>query len=296
LTLALCVVGGAASGAAAQECTTNVVEVDTTRADTLVYAFYGRGFGQVFDAVDTLIHSISIWRPAMPDSDGQPRFLYVTAVNQANGIPVTQQVLLSGPSLVVLAGDGVSPVEYRFVFDPPFGLPGPGQYFFDILPDCGGVFGILAATDDPYPGGQAWSSGPDIYCNAPVGVHDRGPKIDLVFRIEFCGDVPPLSVSGQKPSGFTLSQNHPNPFSRTTVIEYTLAREEEVALEVFDLAGHRIATLVRSRQPVGKYSVHFDTGPLGRGGHEGGRLHAGVYFYRFRAGQDVVTRRMLLVN
>jgi hypothetical protein len=161
-----------------------IVGVDLARADTTVTAFFCRGFGQVFLANDTLIHSISIWRPGQPALDGQPRYLYITGTG--SGDPDVRQLLLAAPPLVNVVGDGVHPVEYRWVFDPPFALPLQGKFFFDILANDFSAFGILAATTDPYPDGQGWETGPEFNCDRPGDGRTFVPHPDLVFQIQFC--------------------------------------------------------------------------------------------------------------
>jgi endonuclease/exonuclease/phosphatase family metal-dependent hydrolase/uncharacterized protein YdeI (BOF family) len=88
------------------------------------------------------------------------------------------------------------------------------------------------------------------------------------------------------PTAFALEQNYPNPFNPTTTISYALASPSEVKLEVFDVLGRTVATLVNSRQAAGTYSVNFNAS----------RLSSGIYFYRLQAGAFVATKKMLLVK
>jgi len=93
-------------------------------------------------------------------------------------------------------------------------------------------------------------------------------------------------------TSFGLWQNRPNPFAEHTVIRYALPVRATVSLEVFNVKGERVATLVDEEQGPGEYSVRF--GP-GAGGHRG-TLPAGIYFYRFRAGAFHATQRMVLMK
>jgi hypothetical protein len=95
------------------------------------------------------------------------------------------QLLLAAPPLVNLVGDGVHPVEYRWVFDPPFALPHQGKFFFDIL-SGDFSFGILAATTDPYPDGEGWETAPVFNCDRPGAPRSFIQHPDLVFQIQFC--------------------------------------------------------------------------------------------------------------
>ncbi len=104
-----------------------------------------------------------------------------------------------------------------------------------------------------------------------------------------------VGVGPDSPAAFGLWQNQPNPFSATTLIRYTLPREADVTLEIFDLKGQRVATLVGNRQPAGAHEVRFGPGARDRAG-AAGRPRAGVYFCRLRAGPLSATRKMLFVR
>ncbi len=88
------------------------------------------------------------------------------------------------------------------------------------------------------------------------------------------------------PGSFVLHQNFPNPFNPATSIRYDVARTGKVTLEVFDLLGRRIATLVDGEQAAGQHTVRFDAGELA----------SGMYLYRLHAGTQVLTRTMVLLK
>ena len=99
------------------------------------------------------------------------------------------------------------------------------------------------------------------------------------------------SASSDVPLAFGLTQNTPNPFGGRTVIRYALPVRSQVALEVFNLQGQRVATLARGEQSAGTYAVSFAPGS-----GEVRSLPAGVYFYRLRAGTFEATRKLLLMR
>ncbi|MDX1639050.1 MAG: T9SS type A sorting domain-containing protein, partial [Balneolaceae bacterium] len=91
----------------------------------------------------------------------------------------------------------------------------------------------------------------------------------------------------EKPGAIRLSQNYPNPFNPTTEISYTLNRQAEVNLTIYNLLGKKIATLVNNRvQGEGSYTVRFN----------GVSLTSGIYIYRLSVGNKVMTKKMTLVK
>ena len=99
-------------------------------------------------------------------------------------------------------------------------------------------------------------------------------------------------ASGQAlPEGFGLGQNYPNPFNPATMIPYELAATGYVRLEVFNLLGQRVATLVDGEQAAGRYTAQWDARDAAGQG-----VAAGVYIYRLLAGGSAATRRMVLVD
>ena len=89
-----------------------------------------------------------------------------------------------------------------------------------------------------------------------------------------------------KPEGFRLEQNYPNPFNPSTTIEFGLGARSLVSLDVFNVIGQRVRTLVDGTFEAGNHSVSFD----GRG------LSSGVYFYRLTSPRWVQTRMMAMVK
>ena len=88
------------------------------------------------------------------------------------------------------------------------------------------------------------------------------------------------------PVQFSLGQNYPNPFNPSTTIQYSLPEVSDVTLEVFNMLGQKVASLVDSRQTAGSYMVEFD----------GSNLASGTYMYRMQAGNFVQTRKFALIK
>jgi hypothetical protein len=85
---------------------------------------------------------------------------------------------------------------------------------------------------------------------------------------------------------FNLSQNYPNPFNPVTNINFDIPETGNVKLNVYDLSGKEIATLVNEYKAAGNYSVSFDAS----------NLSTGVYIYKLTSNHQTVVKRMLLIK
>ena len=92
------------------------------------------------------------------------------------------------------------------------------------------------------------------------------------------------------PRDFTISQNFPNPFNATTTVRYSLPENANVRLEIFNILGQKVKTLVNEPQSAGYKQVLWD----GRN-DQGDGVSSGVYFYRINAGKfrDVMKMSLL---
>lgn len=88
------------------------------------------------------------------------------------------------------------------------------------------------------------------------------------------------------PQAFALRQNFPNPFNPATMIHYDLPQADSVTLEVYDLTGKKLATLVERQQQAGQYAIRFD----------GSALSSGVYVARLRTSRFQHEIKMLLMR
>jgi hypothetical protein len=88
------------------------------------------------------------------------------------------------------------------------------------------------------------------------------------------------------PSGFALNQNYPNPFNAKTSIAFKLRRAGRVRLEVFDVLGARVATLLNGRREAGSYQVEW----------EGGEKASGIYYYCLGTDEGIQSKRMVLLK
>jgi hypothetical protein len=134
---------------------------------------------------------------------------------------------------------------------------------------------------------------------------DHFDNVDLsnIFQLKFDGgngsqtlyldniyffDETPTSITemDDRPTAFTLSQNYPNPFNPTTQIAFAVPETGHVRLEVFDMIGQRVATIVNENVTAGAHTVTFDASALS----------SGIYLYRLQAGTFSQVNKMMLVK
>lgn len=87
-------------------------------------------------------------------------------------------------------------------------------------------------------------------------------------------------------TSISLSQNFPNPFKDQTSIRYYLAEQSFVSLSVFDITGREVAILINEIQNAGNHQATFSAT----------RLESGVYYYQLQAGDDIVTRKLMILK
>ncbi len=129
---------------------------------------------------------------------------------------------------------------------------------------------VLSGTDEPLPGAS--------------------PAADLVVTLRARTLPGDTGVVTPLPERIAFHPPSPNPFRGTTTLRFDLQREAEVSLELFDLSGRRVATILKGTQPAGRHELPWSPVALGRG-----PLQAGLYFVNFRTGGFSQTRRVVLV-
>lgn len=111
--------------------------------------------------------------------------------------------------------------------------------------------------------------------------------VDIDIELDRALDTDAEDVGGAEiPDVIALHQNYPNPFNPVTQIRYDLSSNSDVLLEVYDLLGRHIATLVDTHQSAGRHYAEFDAA----------NIASGIYLYRLTAGQQTLTRLMSVVK
>jgi hypothetical protein len=135
----------------------------------------------------------------------------------------------------------------------------------------------------------AWRTG-QVNNNVVVFKDDNLTALTAGTLFPFTDAVDPLAGAGLSvkmlPTEYSLSQNYPNPFNPSTVIEFALPKEAHVTLEVYNIIGQKVMTLVDEVRPAGYHSVKFD----------GTNLASGMYLYRLATGQQTFLKKLLLMK
>jgi hypothetical protein len=140
-------------------------------------------------------------------------------------------------------------------------------------PDASGDYPVIAVMPD---------------FNDPV---DLDENIVIYIDNIILSDSPedPTAVSaeiGELPVQLALRQNYPNPFNPSTSITFELNNPQHVTLNVYDIQGQLITTLVDGQRAAGEHHVTFDAG----------NLASGMYLYRLETPQRTITRAMTLIK
>jgi hypothetical protein len=90
----------------------------------------------------------------------------------------------------------------------------------------------------------------------------------------------------QIPLAYKLNQNYPNPFNPKTTIEFDLPKASDVRIEVYNITGQKIQTLLNEKKPAGSHQVEFNAE----------KLSSGVYFYRIEAEEFQDVKKMILLK
>ena len=106
-----------------------------------------------------------------------------------------------------------------------------------------------------------------------------------------------LAVGDGRPAAFALAQNAPNPSAGRTLVRFDVPRRAHVTLDVLDVTGRVVATLVDEEREPGTHAVTFGAnGTADARGSRGGPVGAGVYFLRLRAPGFSAVRRMAVMR
>jgi hypothetical protein len=177
---------------------------------------------------------------------------------------------------------------------------------------------LLKSTGGETPLFSSWpADGKVSVANAVIdgsAINGGGEVASLTFKVlrEFEGQVrfeiaegvvfDPKQLSNQAviagvldlqstPTEFALLQNFPNPFNPETTIPYNLTETSDVSLQIYNVVGQVVRTLVAERQAPGRYQVRWNGAD-----DRGVPVSSGIYFYKITAGKNQATQKLMLLK
>jgi hypothetical protein len=220
----------------------------------------------------------------------------VTVVGEIDGVAWftgTDVIRVIRPTMSEVAGTYISGQLVDITWTPPEGYE--VDYYGLYYTKDGGDWWYL--IDDHFVGTRcSWRvpSADSDECLFRVYAYDNAGAMGYDTSDNFFS-IRPKSGGGDGrdpvPERFAMFQNRPNPAVRTTSIGFNLPVETQVTLQIFDVSGALVKTLVDRPMPAGRHSIVWD-GTNGRGA----KVSAGVYFYSIKAGKDSATKKLIMVQ
>lgn len=209
----------------------------------------------------------------------------------------TREALI-GPDSIPCTGDDIVNPD-TLVFNQVFITP---QSVLDALSNLGlpvSVSGLLELANRALAGQPTGGASLD---DINMAVDNVNEAFDECSFVVYCGSIRPLKLGesgaglpevmsveepqGLIPTDFFLGQAYPNPFNGATTIDYGLPQDAHVNIDIFDILGRRVTTLVNEDQQAGYHQVTWNSG----------NAPSGVYFYRINAGEFVSAKKVLLMK
>ncbi len=166
------------------------------------------------------------------------------------------------------------------------------DYYFDIEGDSGKYTEVALADFSKYSGASDSINLADIAeisINILKGNGEYGESVIYLDDIKFLTEKSTVAIDDEiekKTDNFRLKQNFPNPFNPETTIEFQLNKSSDVKLQVFDLQGNLIETLMNNNRAAGNYRVTWNA-----------TNHAsGIYVYKLITGNAGKSRKCLLLK
>ena len=100
-----------------------------------------------------------------------------------------------------------------------------------------------------------------------------------------------ITINTKTPQGFQLDPNYPNPFNPTTKISYQVSKERFIDVTVYNLQGQIVSKLVSKKQSPGVYNIDWTAIDI-----NGNKMSSGIYILRLSSGNDVKSRKIMLIR
>ena len=206
---------------------------------------------------------------------------------------------LSGRGLdfVIAASNASKAVDYQYTGGPGGDVTDANNYapttlfdvdyFANLVPGGLRVYGLDIGDDMDNDGV------PEIVFSR--GSTRGGADAQAIFILElneiFSNPTSVEDLIGNNPDQFVLAQNYPNPFNPETSIVYNLPRAGNVSIQIYNIVGQRVRTLVNTFQTSGAHTIKWDAK-----NDQGIGVPTGMYIYRIATGEFTSTKRMLLLR
>jgi len=153
---------------------------------------------------------------------------------------------------------------------------GTAGRFFEVTPDGETIWEYLNPYSFSTPSGQLIN---EVFRAVRYNLNDLGGNtIEVGIKSDDMEEVPEI---------FSLDQNYPNPFNPTTIIQFSIPNSVKVELNIYDIMGKKVRSLINSKYSAGNYESVWD------GTNENGlSVSSGIYFYQIKAGNQVAVKKM----
>jgi len=193
--------------------------------------------------------------------------VFLSTNNGANWSAVNNGLTSTSIRFLAVTGTNVFAIAQASLSDSIFLSTNNGASWTAMSSGLPAISFSRLTISDTYLFAGAWGSG--VW---------RRPLSEMITSVE--------RIASNSPMHFTLEQNYPNPFNPTTTIGFRIQVPSLATLKVFDILGHKVATLVNEMLDSGSYSVIWDATDFA----------GGVYFFQLQAGTFVETKKLVLVK
>lgn len=131
-----------------------------------------------------------------------------------------------------------------------------------------------------------WDADNDKILECSFAVYDYPTFVNYNYEVYNTNIPTSINSNSSTPYGFNLKQNYPNPFNPRTSIEFSLEKESDVSLTIYDVLGKKVSTLIEKHALPGNHKVDFN----------GEKLSSGNYFYQLKADGMTTTKKMSVIK
>ncbi len=204
--------------------------------------------------------------------------------------------------------DDAAGIQFQIDYDPeafelsqPEVAEGINNFSFAYKNDGNGRLNLVLYSHQPWDENSLIKRGLSDIVRLPAKVKQyisAEDKSKIVIRKAYLANGNAVEIPTEQPreilpASFSLHQNYPNPFNPVTKIEFELGADkaQDVRLDVFNILGQKVITLVDDRLSTGAYSVTWEGVDK-----NGFKVASGIYLYRLEVGEESETRKMMLLK